>query len=142
MEKSTSMEGYFEYTINLNEYSEDTKVKVCFNNGNSVWDNNNRNNYSLTEGSYIIENGTTKECENTGDVKANKIICSPNIDGSLNMLIDMSNITNVGQVFYTIRHKNDVVDSLRGDSSTLASWTPKDEGEYSIEAFIIWDDSL
>ena len=53
MVKSTTKDGYYEYTIPLkgNEY-----VEACFNNGNGQWDNNGGNNYIFKGGNYLLEN--------------------------------------------------------------------------------------
>lgn len=61
MTPSKLKKGYFEYTIDIPYYDENTEVTVCFNNGNNVWDNNNSNNYVLNKGYYIIENGKLEE---------------------------------------------------------------------------------
>lgn len=58
MEKSTTMPGYFEYTINLGSA---TNVTVCFNNGSGSWDSNNGKNYTFSIGKYTYENKTINQ---------------------------------------------------------------------------------
>ena len=54
--------GYWKITINMGDA---TELKMCFNNGNGTWDNNNKNNYVVAPGNYEIDQ-TTKTITNLG----------------------------------------------------------------------------
>ncbi len=60
MQPTQSVSGYtHKYVIPLETGK--NKVKACFNDGGSNWDNNNSNDYSLSEGVYGIKNGSTSD---------------------------------------------------------------------------------
>ena len=50
--------GYKTLTINLGS---ETTLSACFNDGNGNWDNNNKQDYHFTTGTYQIKNGTVIE---------------------------------------------------------------------------------
>ena len=58
MEKSSVYDGYFEATIDLGD---EEVLTACFNNGDGTWDNNNKQNYKFTKGTYKIENGNVSK---------------------------------------------------------------------------------
>ena len=61
MNASSSVSGYtHRYVIPLTNAT-DTTVKCCFNDGNNNWDNNNQNDYTLTEGVFGIKNGSVTD---------------------------------------------------------------------------------
>ena len=55
MQASDRSDCKWMYTIDLGTA---TSATVCFNDGNSTWDNNNKNNYVLNKGTYKISGGT------------------------------------------------------------------------------------
>ena len=61
MNSSSDKQGYLEYIIDLSEYSENSSIIACFNNGNGAWDNNGGKNYSLKKGTFTVENGCVNE---------------------------------------------------------------------------------
>lgn len=54
MIESNLIEGYYEYTVELEEA--DQKVILCFNDGKNNWDSINGKNYTVTAGEYVIHN--------------------------------------------------------------------------------------
>ena len=56
MQATTEKSGYqWKIVIDLGDA---TSTTVCFNNGGSSWDNNNRQNYTISEGTQGVSNGT------------------------------------------------------------------------------------
>ncbi|MBQ3782068.1 MAG: CotH kinase family protein [Lachnospiraceae bacterium] len=53
MEKVSA--GYWKLTIDLGTANE---AIMCFNNGSGTWDNNNKNNYTLQAGTYVVDQTT------------------------------------------------------------------------------------
>ena len=53
MEKVSN--GYWKLTIDLGTANE---AIMCFNNGSGTWDNNNKNNYTLQAGTYVVDQTT------------------------------------------------------------------------------------
>ena len=43
--------GYWKYTIDLGK---ETGATLCFNNGAGTWDNNDKLNYTCTQGTYYV----------------------------------------------------------------------------------------
>lgn len=58
MNDSNLYSGYKTLTVDLGS---ETALSACFNDGNGNWDNNNKQDYHFTPGSYQIKNGTVTE---------------------------------------------------------------------------------
>lgn len=58
---SDEQNGYtWKYVIDLGDESQ---ASICFNNGDGSWDNNNSQDYTVSEGIYGIKNGSVTELE-------------------------------------------------------------------------------
>lgn len=59
MQATTEKSGYqWKIVIDLGDA---TSTTVCFNNGGGSWDNNNRQNYTISEGTQGVSDGTVKK---------------------------------------------------------------------------------
>lgn len=65
MKKSDIIDGYYEYTIELEEENED--VTLCFNNGFDNWDSIDGINYHVSSGEYIIHNIKVKKIDTSSN---------------------------------------------------------------------------
>lgn len=61
MIKSDIIDGYYEYTIELEEENEN--VTLCFNNGANNWDSIYEKNYHVSSGEYVIHNSKTEKVD-------------------------------------------------------------------------------
>lgn len=67
MVKSNILEGYYEYTIELEEENE--KVTLCFNDGAFNWDSIGGRNYHVSSGEYVIHNIRVEKVDTSADNK-------------------------------------------------------------------------
>ncbi|NLK94160.1 MAG: starch-binding protein [Clostridiales bacterium] len=67
MIKSNIIDGYYEYTIELEEENEN--VTLCFNNGANNWDSIGGKNYYVSSGEYVIHNTKVAKVNTSADNK-------------------------------------------------------------------------
>lgn len=67
MKESDIIDGYYEYTIELEEENE--KVTLCFNNGANNWDSIGGRNYHISSGEYVIHKTNVEKVNTSADNK-------------------------------------------------------------------------
>lgn len=67
MKESDIIDGYYEYTIELEEENE--KVTLCFNNGDNNWDSIGGRNYHISSGEYVIHKTNIEKVNTSADNK-------------------------------------------------------------------------
>lgn len=137
IKQSTDMDGYYEYIVDLNEYSDNETINVCFNNGSGNWDNNGNKNYTLSSGYYTVENGIVTQIEKPEIYfKINQVNITPNSSIKIGDIvsIETSVVNAIGDVKYSIEYINKTTGNngviCSNATTNTASWIPNEVGDY------------
>lgn len=135
MIKTDELEGYtHKITIPLGEA---TKLTCCFNDGNGNWDNNNRSDYTLEPGEYLIDNGEVSPVTLPDSLIINHAWLSK---GTIKLGESIDITTKVfaqqGECKYTIVAINQDTGKFeeiaKEDKSSVSSWKPSEKGTWYV----------
>ena len=130
MNSSSDKQGYSEYIIDLSKSSVNSEITACFNNGNSLLDNNGGKNYKFTKGTFVIENGTIKK-ENA-PLKVLGINFDSKSPQTIGRTIKLNPVVTGGSGDYRC-YLNIEKDgySLTDFPEKVYYWTPEEVGDYT-----------
>ena len=135
MIKTDELEGYtHKITIPLGEA---TKLTCCFNDGNGNWDNNNKSDYTLEPGEYLIDNGEVSPVTLPDSLIINHAWLSK---GTIKLGESIDITTKVfaqqGECKYTIVAINQDTGKFeeiaKEDKSSVSSWKPSEKGTWYV----------
>ena len=140
MKVSTTMPGYYEYTVDLGE---ETTLTACFNNGSNLWDNNGGKNYTFGLGEYILENGVSTDITER-DLEILDFSSSKLNFETLGKTVTLTANASYGKGEYEYKFlaEKDGIETVISDFSSLSSvkWTAKELGKYTLK--VIAKDAL
>ncbi len=135
MIKTDEIEGYtHKITIPLGE---ETKITCCFNDGKGNWDNNNKNDYTLEAGDYLIDNGEVNQVTLPDSLAINYAWLSKGTI-TLGESIDITTkvLSAKGDCKYTIVAINQDTGKFeeiaKEDKSSVSSWKPSEKGTWYV----------
>ena len=137
----SDIEGYdWKYVIDLENSN---GVTLCFNNGNSSWDNNNRANYYLEKGTYgIFDSNVVVISENnefSASVSVDKEIGGTETKTTINVNTKNGTAVKYSYYVYPYGSEKSVGYGIKDYTKSNYGFTPYVAGTYTIEVEVTDD---